>query len=337
MRDLFLKAVTSQNKSGKIPIWCMRQAGRYMPSYRALRQKYSFLGLCKHPKLICEATELPLREFDFDAAILFSDILLILEALGGELSFDEEKGPQLAPAFESESHLEKMNLDFLNQKLSFVFEAIRLLKSRLDVPLIGFAGSPFTLAAYLIEGGRSADFRKTKLFMLREPKLFTALLDKLCEATILFLNESIEAGCDAIQIFDSLSYQLTPHHFQQFSFLYTQKVFGALKACPKILFCRGTTHFIDPLAQLKIDALGVDTQADLSEMRKKVGPKMALQGNLDPQILLAGGAPLARETIYLLEKMNHDPGYIFNLGHGVLPQTSSEAVSLLVQTVRDFS
>jgi len=332
--NIFLDALSCSNTSERPPIWLMRQAGRYMQSYRVLREKHSFLGMCKEPELIHKVTELPIHTFGFDAAIVFSDILLILEAFGFTVRFEEGVGPIIDPVLQSPQDVEKLRMESIEEKLAYVFEGIKLLKKTLKVPLLGFAGAPFTVASYLIEGKSSKDLKKTKEWMYKEPKSFSKLLNLIGEATAIYLNKLIDCGVDALQIFDSWAHVLAYNQFQEFSLSPIENVMKKLKKCPVILFCRGSSYFFEGLSYLKPQGISLDWQCDMKEVRKKVGTGIALQGNLDPHLLFADQNVVRREARMLLEKMGKDPGFIFNLGHGILPETPEDNVKALVELVR---
>ncbi|MDB6081806.1 MAG: hemE [Chlamydiia bacterium] len=336
MNNLLLKALKAENFGKRPPVWLMRQAGRYMASYQKLREKHSFLGLCREPELIAEVTELPIKEFGFDAAILFSDILLITEALGAHLHFEEGKGPILQPTLESGADVEKLYGRSAMPLLSHVVDGVRLLKERLDVPLIGFAGAPFTVASYMIEGKSTRDFAKTKKWMFNDPKSFHELLTIIADMTADYLNHLIDAGCDAIQLFDSWAHVLPAKQCEEFSFYYMRRIQLKLKSCPLILFCRGSSIFYEGLAALSPQGIGLDWQCDIAAVRKKL-PQIVLQGNLDPDILLADSHVVEKEVKSLLEKMRGDPAFIFNLGHGILPTTPEKNVKTLVRCIHEFA
>jgi uroporphyrinogen decarboxylase len=337
MKSMFLDALNGTNNSGKAPIWLMRQAGRYMESYRTLRQKHTFLGMCKNPELIAQVTELPITSFGFDAAIVFSDILLITEAFGFTVRFEEGEGPILEPALQSPEDVEKLVVDDIEQRLSYVFEGVRLLKKQLQVPLLGFAGAPFTIASYMIEGKSSKDLKKTKEWMYKQPKSFQKLLDLIGDAVAIYLNKLIDQGVDAIQIFDSWAQVLAYPQFEEFSLFPMQRVMKQLKPCPIILFCRGSSYFFDGLASIKPQGISLDWQCDLAEVRKKVASNITLQGNLDPHVLFADEKVVKKEAKAILDKMGKDPAFIFNLGHGVLPHTPEDNVKALVECVKSFA
>lgn len=329
---LFTSALQGKNHTGRPPVWLMRQAGRYMHEYMALRKKHDFLSLCHSPELICEVTHLPIDAFGFDAAIVFSDILLILQALGYDLRFDENVGPVIANPLQPGSALVYREVV---PKLDFVMQGIRLLKNSLKVPLIGFAGAPFTVASYLIEGKSSRDLRKTKKWLLQDPDSFDNVLDVLADCTIEYLNAQIDAGCDALQLFDSWAMHLGSDQFDRFVQKPLKKIVKGLKKCPTILFCRGTSAFTKRLAKLSPQALSFDWTCDLRDVRSELG-SICLQGNLDPDILLTNPDTVVKEATALLHKMKGDPAFIFNLGHGINKDTPRENVEALVACVKSY-
>lgn len=334
--DLFLQALQGKNVGTRPPVWLMRQAGRYMASYRKLRGQYSFLELCKEPELVATVTELPIQQFGFDAAIVFSDILLIVEALGFDLRFEEDRGPIIEPILSHRDAISSLRGRSIMPHLDCVVNGVKLIKQRLDRPLIGFAGAPFTIASYLIEGKSSRELRKTKQWMLCDPESFHQLLDLLSDYTIEYLNHLIDAGVDAIQLFDSWTSVLAYPQFEEFSAKYLQKICRGLKKCPVILFCKGSSLFYESLAVIQPQAISLDWQCDLKSVRQNVPVSIALQGNLDPDILLAERAVVQKEVKNILNKMRGDQGFIFNLGHGILPATPEENVHQLVTTIGEY-
>ena len=329
---IFLEALAGKNRAKRPPIWLMRQAGRYMHEYQSLRKRYTFLELCHDPELISEVTQMPIKAFGMDAAILFSDILLICQALGFNLKFDDALGPIIENPLET---IQELHLEDVVSRLDFVLQGIRLVKQNVKVPLIGFAGAPFTVASYLIEGRSSRDLRKTKKWLLEDPASFSKLLDQLADATIDYLNAQIDAGCDALQLFDSWAIYLAQPQFEAYVAKPLEKILQGLKRCPVILFCRGASCFYERLATLPCQAISLDWQSDLAQVRQKV-PHIALQGNLDPDILLQSPKVVQREARGLLERMHGDPGFIFNLGHGVLKETPRENVAALVDCIKNY-
>lgn len=336
MNERLLNALKGQNFDGSPPIWLMRQAGRYMAEYRALRANHSFLEMCHRPDLIVEVTQLPVNVFDFDAAILFSDILLILESFGVGLRFDEGAGPLIEQPLQTAQDVLNLKAADLSLHLSPVLEAISCLRQELKVPLIGFCGAPFTVASYLIEGRTSRDFKKTKRWMLRDPASFHCLLHKLAVSTIDYLKMQIKAGVQAVQLFDSWASVLAPHQFREFSLRYMSMIVQELQPLqvPIILFCRGSSAFAELLAEAQPAAISLDWNGDIARIRQKLPRSIALQGNLDPDVLYAPLDHVRKEASHMLQSMQGDPAYIFNLGHGIAPDTPVDAVKILVETVK---
>lgn len=331
-----LEALKGENKAPP-PVWLMRQAGRYMPEYRAIRARHSFLEMCHQPELIVEVTQLPLKAFGMDAAILFSDILVIPEALGVGLSFDEGKGPVIARPLRTEKDVDQLPSIHVPEKLDYVAMGIKLLQLELNVPLIGFCGAPFTIASYMIEGGGSRDLLKTKQWMLNHPESFHKLLGKIVDVTAQYLELQIQAGVDAIQIFDSWANYLSWSQFKEFSFAYMEQLTKRLKKyeIPVILFCRGSSVFASKLVEAAPQGISLDWNCDISLMRQMIPFSIALQGNLDPDILYAPRYKIEQEVTQLLNSMHGDPAFIFNLGHGIKPDTPYDAVKVLVDTVKN--
>jgi uroporphyrinogen decarboxylase len=332
MRTLFTDALKRKNFAARPPVWLMRQAGRYMPSYRLLRSQYPFLTLCHEPDLIAKITLLPIQEFDFDAAIVFSDILLVLEAMGFHLVFEENSGPKIVNHLKSPPDVAKLSCEPIH--LTYLVTAIQNLKRELSVPLIGFAGAPFTLASYLIEGKTSPSLHNTKVWAYQHLQEFQRLIDRLTDQVIASLKQQAEAGCDALQLFDSWAHVLTENHFQKWCIKPLQKIVQALKPfkTPVIYFCKGSAYLSPQIAETGVDAVSVDWIRPLSDVRKKL-PSLPLQGNLDPEALFLPPHLLRQEIRSLLKTMEHDPAFIFNLGHGILPNTPYEHVRCLVDTV----
>lgn len=334
MNTLFLNALACRNTQ-KPPIWLMRQAGRYMPEYRALRAKHTFMEMCQIPELITQVTHLPIDRFQFDAAILFSDILLLTHFYGRGLHFEESIGPIFERPIQTVQDVETLpNVSM--EDYSFVAEAIRELKKKLKVPLIGFAGGPFTVASYLIEGKSVQNLKQTKLWMLRNPLYFHQLLSKIADDTIAYLEMQIKAGVDVLQLFDTWALYLSHSYFQEFSLAYLQKIVDGIRKhnLPVILFCRGSSVFAPMLIQTQPSAISLDWQCSLKQIREKVPKNIALQGNFDPDILYADKFTIQKEAKRLLDEMSGDSGYIFNLGHGINPDTPTDSVKTLIDCVR---
>lgn len=338
LKSRFVEALHCSNHSGRPPVWIMRQAGRYMPEYRAIRAKHSFLTMCHEPELAAKVTMLPIDAFGMDAAILFSDILVVAEALDVGLRFEDKVGPIIERPLRSAVDIHSLPSVDVKEKLGYVAQAITHVKPLLDVPLIGFAGAPFTVASYMIEGGSSKDLRMTKKLMLNDPIAFHALLDKIATCTIAYLKMQIDAGVNAVQLFDSWANFLSMPHFKEFSLAYMDRIAKALAPhkIPLILYCKGSSVFAEELATAKPAAISLDWNADIAKIRNIIPSTIALQGNLDPDLLYAPSATLKNEALKMLKAMENQPGYIFNLGHGILPDVSPDAVRLLVDTVKGF-
>lgn len=334
INNLFLQALQCRNTSGP-PVWLMRQAGRHLASYRALRQRYSFLQMCHEPDLITQVTLLPIRAYGMDAAILFSDILVVAEALGVGLRFEDQVGPLIERPIRNREEIEALPLPDPS-KLQFVAQGIQQLKAQLQVPLIGFCGAPFTVASYMIEGKTSRDLKKTKRWMLEDPQGFHALLKKIADWSQVYLELQIKAGVNAIQIFDSWANVLAHYSFREFSLAYLQDLLNGIRHqdIPVILFCRGSSVFAPQLAELHPAGIGLDWNCHMPYMRRFIPKSIALQGNLDPDILYSPIPRLEAEVQRLLDEMEGDTGFIFNLGHGIAPDVSEKAVETLVNCVK---
>jgi uroporphyrinogen decarboxylase len=336
-KDKLLLALNCANQ-GVPPIWLMRQAGRYMPDYRAIRARHSFLEMCHQPELIAEVTQLPIKAFGMDAAILFSDILVTAEALGVGLSFEDGRGPVVARPLNNEKDVKNLPQVNAEEKLGYVAEGIKLVRRQLEVPLIGFCGAPFTVASYMIEGGSSSDLKKTKQWMLTNPESFHSLLEKITDLTLDYLTLQMDAGVDAIQIFDSWANQLGWNQFSEYSYKYMKKLTDYVKArqVPVILFCKGSSVFAPLLKEALPSAISLDSNCNMAAMRKVIPFNIAIQGNLDPDILYAPHYKIEQEVRDLLNTMHGDPAFIFNLGHGIKPDTPYDAVRVLVDTVKSL-
>lgn len=332
MNDRLLLALKGQNR-GRPPIWIMRQAGRYLPEYRALRAKHTFLDMCHRPELIVDVTTMPLKRYAFDAAILFSDILLVAETIGRPFEFLDGRGPVLSDPLRSAHDVQALPAHDMT-KLHCVADGVRALKQQLQVPLIGFCGGPFTVASYLIEGSTSRDWKKTKRWLFSDPESFHRLLARIADASIDYLNMQIAAGVDAVQIFDSWAHVLALPQFREFSLAYMKRILAGIgNKVPTILFCRGSCLFAEDLASAGSSGIGLDWSGDIADIRKRVGGGITLQGNLDPDTLYAPLDVLRESVERLLESMDGDPAYIFNLGHGISPDMSLEAVQTVVDCV----
>lgn len=343
--DRLLRAL-ARERVDMTPVWLMRQAGRYLPEYRDLRARTGdFLSLCKTPELACEVTLQPLRRFPLDAAILFSDILTIPDAMGLGLSVEEGVGPKFERVVRSAHDIHTLGVPDPEADLGYVMDTIRLVRRELDgsVPLIGFAGSPWTLATYMVEGGGSRDFRLVKTLMYGEPSLLHALLAKLSEAVTVYLNAQIAAGAQTVMIFDTWGGILSTADFSQFSLRYLAQIVAGLNryvdGCqvPVIVFTKGGSRWLGLLAETGCDALGLDWTIDIADARREVGARVALQGNLDPAALFAPPDRIRAEVASLLERFGADGGHVFNLGHGVMPEVEPENVAVLIDAVHELS
>ena len=342
--DTFLRALLRQ-PTPYTPIWIMRQAGRYLPEYNATRARAgSFLALAKTPQLACEVTLQPLERFALDAAILFSDILTIPDAMGLGLGFAEGEGPRFERPLRDESDIARLAVPDLG-RLRYVFDAVALIRHSLRdrVPLIGFSGSPFTLACYMVEGAGSDDFRILKTMLYSRPDLLHRILAINAEAVTLYLNAQIAAGAQAVMIFDTWGGALSDAAFREFSLAYAKRVLAGVtrmqedRVVPRILFTKGGGLWLEALADSGADALGIDWQTDLAEARRRVGARVALQGNMDPMALLAPPKAIAAEAARVLEAFGTGPGHVFNLGHGISQHTPPEHVQALVEAVHGAS
>ncbi len=343
--DIFIKTLLKQPVD-RTPVWMMRQAGRYLPEYRAVRAKAgSFLDLCTNPELACEVTLQPLERFDFDAAILFSDILTIPDAMGLGLFFSEGEGPKFRNPVRSETDIRKLPIPDPGSDLRYVIDAVSLIRKNLQgkVPLIGFSGSPWTLATYMVEGGSSKSFEKVKGLMYQQPKLMHLMLDKLAQSVALYLNAQIEAGAQAVMIFDTWGGMLSSEDYLEFSLNYAKQVRSLLKTningveIPTLFFTKGGGLWLEQMAESGYSALGLDWQTDIFKARNRVGKQVALQGNMDP-IALYGEPELIREKVKeILQKYGQGSGHVFNLGHGILPDVNPEHVKVMVDAVHEFS
>ena len=345
MNDRFLRALLKQPVD-RTPVWMMRQAGRYLPEYRATRkQAGSFLDLCKNPELACEVTMQPLRRYDFDAAILFSDILTIPDAFGQGLYFEEGEGPRFRKVIRTPADVESLPEVSMTRELSYVYAAVTRIRKELagKVPLIGFSGSPWTLATYMIEGGGSKDFRVAKQFLYNHPEALRLLLERLADAVTEYLTAQIEAGAQAVQIFDTWGGILTPSAYREFSLQYMQRIIERLKqkvepdVVPIILFTKNGGQWLEAIAHTGCHAVGLDWTTGIQSARARVGDKVALQGNMDPSILYAQPEVIRAEVQRILRDYGAGPGHVFNLGHGISPGVDPKHVAVFVQAVHEFS
>ncbi|BAI79819.1 uroporphyrinogen decarboxylase [Deferribacter desulfuricans SSM1] len=329
--DLLLKVLDGE-KVERPPIWLMRQAGRYMKEYRDVRSKVTFLELCKTPELACEVTLQPIRAFGLDAAIVFSDILIPIEPMGVELDFNP--APVIANPIRSKTDAEKLTLVDPYKDLNFVIETVKLLVSKLDVPLIGFSGAPFTLACYMVEGKGSKNFDVIKTFMRNDEDGYRILMEKLSDSTIKYLQAQIDNGCPVVQIFDTWAGVLSPYDYEKYVFPYVDYIINNLKNAKVIYFAKNGATFFNSLKKLKCDALGVDWSVNLEDYAKLTDDEFVLQGNMDPTLLFASQDKIREMTKTIINEGKNIKGHIFNLGHGILPQTPVENVEFLVKFVK---
>lgn len=343
--DLLIRALLKQPVE-RTPVWMMRQAGRYLPEYRQVRGKAgSFMQLCTNPELACEVTMQPLDRFRFDAAILFSDILTIPDAMGLGLSFAEGEGPQFAHPLRTAEDIKKLPIPDPEIELGYVLDAVRLIKTNLNsrVPLIGFSGSPWTLACYMVEGKSSKNFEKVKGLMFEQPVLMHQLLDKIAQSVAAYLNAQIDAGADAVMVFDTWGGALSHDDYLEFSLRYTRQVQALLntrpqgRQIPSILFTKGGGLWLEAMAESGYDALGLDWQTDIAGARNRVGNKVALQGNMDPITLYATPAVIREKVAKILHDYGSGSGHVFNLGHGILPDINPAHVKAMVDAVHELS
>ena len=338
--DLFLRAALREPVE-RTPIWLMRQAGRYMPEYRALREKAgNFVNFYKNVDLAVEATILPRKLLGVDASIIFSDILTPLESIGMNFEFREGEGPVFLNPIQTPDDILKLK-PFNRQDVYYVGEIIKGVNKALDreIPTIGFCGAPFTLAAYMIEGRTSRDFKKAKTFMYNYPDAFKELLDKLADMLIDYLNFQIESGADAVQIFDSWGGYLSPDDYREFALPPIKKIIRGLKRDyqPVIHFTKGVAGFFDDMITSGADVYSVDWMIDLADVKKKLSGKAAAQGNLDPIVLYASEEVIEEKAVSILKKWGKDTGHIFNLGHGLMPDMEVKKVKFLVDVVKNKS
>jgi uroporphyrinogen decarboxylase len=335
--DLLIRAARGE-RTERAPVWMMRQAGRYLPDYRAVRANTDFLTLCKTPELAVEVSLQPFRILGVDAVIMFSDILIPVEAMGQEVRLTEQKGPELPSPIRSRAQVDELVVPDPVEKTGFVMEIIRALRRELDgaVPLIGFAGAPWTLAAYMIEGGGSKNYAQVKRMMFAEPATLHALLDKIADTVILYLNAQIEAGAQVIQLFDSWAGELSPRDYEQFALPYEQKIFQSInrQSAPTILYINGSGTFLEQMATSGADVLSLDWRVNLKDARARVGDKLTLQGNLDPCALLSTPEIIKEKARALLAEGGKHR-HILNLGHGILPMTPVENARAFIDSAKE--
>ncbi|MFZ5724502.1 MAG: uroporphyrinogen decarboxylase [Pseudomonadota bacterium] len=343
--DRFLRALSRQPVD-VTPVWMMRQAGRYLPEYRATRSKAGdFLSLCKDAAFACEVTLQPLERFPLDAAILFSDILTVPDAMGLGLYFEEGEGPRFRKTVRTEADVAALPVPDADRDLGYVMNCVRTIRGALGgrVPLIGFSGSPWTLATYMVEGGSSKEFRHIKTMMYAQPAVLHALLDKLAQAVVAYLNAQIRAGAQAVQIFDTWGGALSAAAYREFSLAYMQKIVAGLvrehdgRKVPVILFTKGGGQWLEAMADTGADALGIDWTTDIGDARRRVGSRVALQGNMDPSVLYGTPERIRAEVAAILKSFGPGDGHVFNLGHGISQFADPERAKVFVAAVHEIS
>jgi len=343
--DRFLRAL-ERKPVDVTPVWMMRQAGRYLPEYRETRsQAGDFLSLCKNKELACEVTIQPLERYNLDAAILFSDILTIPDAMGLGLYFEVGEGPRFKKIVRTEADVDALPIVDTSKDLSYVTDAVTTIRRELNgrVPLIGFSGSPWTLATYMVEGGSSKDFRHVKAMMYSQPEVMHRLLDKIALSVIDYLNAQIRAGAQAVQIFDTWGGSMSDVAYQQFSLAYMKKIVDGLireydgRKVPVILFTKGGGLWLPEMASVGADALGLDWTMDIGKARAMVGSQVALQGNMDPSVLYSSPASIRAEVERILKSFGPGDGHVFNLGHGIHQFVDPERAGVFVEAVHELS
>ncbi len=343
--DTFLRALMRQPVD-YTPVWMMRQAGRYLPEYRATRTRAGdFLSLCQNPELACEVTLQPLERFPLDAAILFSDILTIPDAMGLGLYFETGEGPCFKKIIRTEQDVDALIQPQMDDELGYVMDAVRVIRRELNgrVPLIGFSGSPWTLATYMVEGGSSKDFRHIKGMMYSQPEVLHKLLGRLAESVTDYLNAQICAGAQAVQIFDTWGGVLGHREYREFSLAYMQRIVAGLirehegRTVPVILFTKNGGQWLEAMAATGTDALGLDWTTHIGEARRRVGDRVALQGNMDPSVLYGSPARIRAEVQRILDDFGAGSGHIFNLGHGIHQFVDPERAAVFVEAVHELS
>ncbi|MFZ7135030.1 uroporphyrinogen decarboxylase [Avibacterium avium] len=343
--DRYLRALLREPVD-MTPVWMMRQAGRYLPEYKATRaQAGDFMSLCCNAELACEVTLQPLRRYDLDAAILFSDILTIPDAMGLGLSFGAGEGPKFARPIENKSAVENLPIPDPEQELQYVMNAVRTIRRELkgEVPLIGFSGSPWTLATYMVEGGSSKAFTKIKKMLYTDPQTLHLLLDKLADSVALYLNAQIKAGAQSVMIFDTWGGVLAHREYLEFSLQYMQKIVENLirhnegRKVPVTLFTKGGGLWLENIANTGCDAVGLDWTVDLADAKKRIGHKVALQGNMDPSVLYASPARIEQEVRSILADFGEGSGHVFNLGHGIHQDVPEISPKIFVDAIHQYS
>ncbi len=343
--DLYLRAL-NREQVPRTPVWVMRQAGRYLPEYlRVRKQAGDFMSLCSNPELACEVTLQPIDRFNLDAAILFSDILTIPDAMGLGLHFEAGEGPKFSNPIKSAADVEKLPVPDPNDSLRYVMDAVSTIRKELNgrVPLIGFSGSPWTLATYMVEGGGTKDFAKIKGMLFSDPATLHRMLDKTAQSVISYLNAQVASGAQALMVFDTWGGVLAPANYKEFSLRYMQQIVDGLtreadgRKVPVVLFTKNGGQWLDIMADTGCDGLGVDWTTDLADARAQTGDRVALQGNLDPSVLYGSPESIRQEVQRVLDSYGRGPGHVFNLGHGIHQHVNPEHLGVMVEAVRELS
>lgn len=343
--DRYLRALQKQPVD-RTPVWMMRQAGRYLPEYKASRAEAGdFMSLCRNTELACEVTLQPLRRFDLDAAILFSDILTIPDAMGLELYFETGEGPKFAKPITTTRQIEQLTVPDMGSDLKYVTDAVSLIRQELQgkVPLIGFSGSPWTLATYMVEGGSTKNFSKVKKLMFAEPEAMHQLLDILADSVIAYLNAQIAAGAQSVMVFDTWGGVLSPRDYREFSLAYMEKIVRGVtkrsedRDVPITLFTKNGGQWLEAMADAGSTALGIDWTTDLADARSRVGNQVSLQGNMDPSVLYASPQRIEAEVKQILASYGHGTGHVFNLGHGIHPEVDPEHAGAFIEAIHKHS
>ncbi len=343
--DLYLRALNREDVP-RTPVWVMRQAGRYLPEYLKVRkQAGDFMSLCSNPELACEVTLQPIDRFNLDAAILFSDILTIPDAMGLGLHFETGEGPKFSNPVRTAADVEKLPIPDPTDSLRYVMDAVSTIRRELNgrVPLIGFSGSPWTLATYMVEGGGTKDFAKIKGMLFSDPLTLHKMLDKTAQSVISYLNAQVEAGAQSLMVFDTWGGVLAPANYREFSLRYMQQIVDGLtrqadgRKVPVVLFTKNGGQWLDIMADTGCDGLGVDWTTDLSDARARTGDRVALQGNLDPSVLYGSPESIRTEVQRVLDSYGTGPGHVFNLGHGIHQFVNPDNLGVMVEAVREFS
>lgn len=343
--DLYLRAL-NREPTERTPVWVMRQAGRYLPEYlRVRKQAGDFMSLCSNPELACEVTLQPIDRFNLDAAILFSDILTIPDAMGLGLHFEAGEGPKFSNPIKTRADVDKLPVPDPNDGLRYVMDAVSTIRKELNgrVPLIGFSGSPWTLATYMVEGGGTKDFAKIKGLLFSDPDTLHKLLDTTAQSVISYLNAQVEAGAQSLMVFDTWGGVLAPANYKEFSLRYMQQIVDGLtreaqgRKVPVVLFTKNGGQWLDIMADTGCDGLGVDWTTDLADARARTGDRVALQGNLDPSVLYGSPESIRVEVQRVLDSYGKGPGHVFNLGHGIHQHVNPEHLGVMVEAVRELS